>query len=227
MRCGNAHGAYTCRIGDVGELGELMLAEDPERADERNSHYPASSGAFRMPPGERYGDAWHCVGAGSHLRRTTDFRYFYVHLQDITVLPPCEPGEGSASFEWSSGQSGVDVASSAGELVSVRAYFDQRCSENMCKFSFRNSNSAARTSTHLYITLDGTIEGDLVELPVREAAWFTVPATGVPVRRACSTSGTLHLDRQGTSRVQLDAISAFVPCPGAPVDQAVFDLIGG
>ena len=79
------------------------------------------------------------------------------------------------------------------------------------------------------MTLDGDVDASdgPVDLQVVEAAWFTVPEAGSPVRRACSTSGTLHYDYNGLSSLELDAIGDFVSCPGDPVEDTMLDLIGG
>jgi hypothetical protein len=213
---------------ETGVLGQMLLIDDPAREAESTFDYSVyASGVFRMPPNDPYGDAWYCLGAGSDMLEDSGRHRRDVHLEAISKLPACEGGDGSASFEWMTSQASIAVTSDVAELAGPDFYSRARCFFDRCTFTFRDS--AADTSTHLYVIVDGDVnEGDgPVDLQVLEAAWFTVPASGTPVRRACSTSGALHYDHEGVSSVELDAIGDFVSCPGEPLPDAVLDLIGG
>jgi hypothetical protein len=225
MNCtGNGIDGLSC---ETGVLGHMLLIDDPAREAQSTLDYSVyGSGVFRMPPDDPYGDAWYCLGPGSDMLEESSWQRLDVHLEAISKLPACEGGSGSASFEWMTSQSSVTVTSDVAELAGPDLAFRSRCFLNRCRFSF--GDSASDDSTHLFVTLDGDVdEADgPVDLQVLEAAWFTVPTSGTPVRRACSTSGALHHDREGVSSLELDAIGDFVACPGDPLPGAVLDLIG-
>lgn len=210
---------------ETGVLGQLLLIDEPGATDPIYDYF--ASGVFRLPPNDPYGDAWYCLGGGSRLLEASDHRRFDIHLTEISKLPPCEGGTGTASFEWMLSASNVTVTSDVAELAGPDLDRESRCFLNRCRFSFYDS--IARSVTHLFVTLDGNVvdANGSIDLQVLEAAWFTVPATGSPVRRACSTSGVLHYDYGASSSLELDAIGDFVSCPGEPLDEPTLDLLGG
>jgi len=210
---------------ETGVLGQLLLIDEPGATDPTYEDF--ASGVFRLPPNDPYGDAWYCIGGGSRLLEADDHSRFDLHLAEISKLPPCEGGSSTASFEWMSSDSSVTVTSDVAELAGADLDRESRCFENRCRFSFYDS--VARSVTHLFVTLDGKIvdANASIDLQVLEAAWFTVPSTGSPVRRACSTSGVLHYDYGASSSLELDAIGDFVSCPGEPLDEPTLDLLGG
>jgi hypothetical protein len=209
---------------DIGVLGQLLLIDDPAGSGD-SAMESFASGVFRLPPNDPYGDAWYCLGGGSYLREDEVESRFDVHLAQISELPPCESGTSTASFEWMISQPSA-VTSDVAELAAL-PLDRRRCFANLCRFGFYDS--ATRASTHLFVTLDGDVDASdgPIDLQVLEAAWFTVPEEGSPVRRACSTSGTLHYDYDAVSSLELDALGDFVSCPGDPAEDATLDLVGG
>jgi hypothetical protein len=213
------------RSCETGVLGQLLLIDEPGASDPMYRYF--ASGVFRLPPNDPYGDAWYCIGGGSRLLEADDHSRQDIHLAGISKLPPCQGGTGTASFDWVRSASTVSVTSDVTELAGTDLRRKSRCFLNRCRFSFYDS--VARSVTHLFVTLDGNVvdASGSVDLQVLEAAWFTVPATGSPVRRACSTSGVLHYDYGASSSLELDAIGDFMSCPGEPVAETTLDLIGG
>jgi hypothetical protein len=61
-------------------------------------------------------------------------------------------------------------------------------------------------------------------VPVAEATWLVQASTTEPFSMACSTEGTLNLNNNGPSTLQLAKVTGPVPCPGTPITNNSLDL---
>lgn len=212
---------------EVGYWGHVVLFPDPARESERTREYvPAKAGWFRAPPSDPYGDAWYCAGMGSDIEESKPRERIDLRLRDLTRVRACQGGPHSATFDGSGGASRRFISSTLAELTDEDYAVRKYCWLNRCRFRF----TGRATSLYLYLTVDTPLE-DVTEpgvLDIVEADWFVGPSDGFPVRRTCTTSGTLAYEpsTRSITTVQLDGLSALETCPGEPVRRASVDLVG-
>jgi hypothetical protein len=63
------------------------------------------------------------------------------------------------------------------------------------------------------------------QMEIREAIWLSIPKSGMPIAYACTTSGTVRYDPNGTSTVTVQNLSDLAPCGGTPAMPASTKLI--
>ena len=61
-------------------------------------------------------------------------------------------------------------------------------------------------------------------VPVTEATWLVQASTTEPFSMACSTEGTLNLNNNGPSTLQLAKVTGPLACPGTPITNNSLDL---
>ena len=224
LNCYSWFGGHECVVATA--WGRTLLVHDEARSDERNTSYsPIGSGAFRMPPTDRHGDAWYCVGSGSDFEESSDNIRTETRLRNITRLPACAAGSESASFSWTGSGTTTDITSSLPAIAATNVATWLRCSQDTCRFRFTTGQTS---STHLYVTFDAPLTNLTAptELSVLDAQWFTVPDGGLPLSRTCTTSGTVQYDPNGPSTLQLSNLGAFVSCPGEKIANDTLDFVG-
>jgi hypothetical protein len=59
---------------------------------------------------------------------------------------------------------------------------------------------------------------------VTEATWLVQASTTEPFSMACSTEGTLNLNNNGPSTLQLAKVTGPLACPGTPITNNSLDL---
>ena len=195
---------------------------------------PLSAGVFRLPATDSYGDTWYCIGAGSTLTQINDtgpigsLKSVQVSLRNITRLGDCgtTPGSGSlsAAMDYAPNSSNLfaDISGSISSWTGTGLTANQYCSGPFCNFRFRGSSQSH--FLHLTTTADNLGVNTTAPIPVTEATWLVQASTTEPFSMACSTEGTLNLDNNGPSTLQLAKVTGPLPCPGTAIPNNSLDL---
>jgi hypothetical protein len=195
---------------------------------------PLSAGVFRLPATDPYGDTWYCIGAGSTLTQINEtgsigsLKSVQVSLRNITRLGDCgtTPGSGSLSvamdYAPQSSNLFADISGTISSWTGTAFTANQYCSGPFCNFRFRGSSQSH--FLHLTATADNLGVSTTAPVPVTEATWLVQPSTTEPFSMACSTEGTLNLNNNGPSTLQLAKVSGPIACPGTPITNNSLDL---
>lgn len=182
---------------------------------------PITHGYFRMPPSDPFGDAWYCIGDGSHLTKhdsTYDF-----HFANITKLGDCTGPFGTASAEVQIGESFATQVTSSFSLLNLQAATGQQsCKDSFCTFTIYESESLSWVDVLTSVDVGTWSQPTLVTASLLRAAWFTQPDYDAPIQMSCAETGTLDFNPAEVTELSLTSMSDFVACPGTPVEPNVF-----
>ena len=217
-------------LGRTGRMTVSWLGD----AKPAGQAQPLSAGVFRLPSTDPYGDTWYCIGAGSTLTQINDtgsigsLKSVQVSLRNITRLGDCgtTPGSGSLSvaMDYAPQSSALfaDVSGTIASWTGTHLTANQYCSGPTCNFRFRDT--AQSHFLHLTATVDNLGVSTTAPVPVTEATWLVQASTTEPFSMACSTQGTLNLDNNGPSTLQLAKVTGPLPCPGTAIPNNSLDL---
>ena len=195
---------------------------------------PLSAGVFRLPATDPYGDAWYCIGDGSTLTQINDtgpigsLKHVQVSLRGITRLGNCgtTPGSGSlsAALDYAPNSSNLfaDISGTISSWTGTGFTTNQYCSGPYCNFRFRGPSQSH--FLHLTATADNLGVSTTAPVPVTEATWLVQASTTEPFSMACSTEGTLNLNNNGPSNLQLAKVSGPIACPGTSIPNNSLDF---
>ncbi len=216
-------------IGGSGRVTVSWLGD----AKPAGQAQPLSAGVFRLPATDPYGDAWYCIGAGSTLTQINDtgpiagLKTVQVSLRNITRLGNCgtTPGSGtlSAAMDYAPNSSALfaDISGSITSWAGTGLTANQYCAGPSCNYRFRGASQSH--FLHLTATADLSVN-TTAPAPVTEATWLVQPSTTEPFSMACSAEGTLNLNNNGPSTLQLAKVSGPIACPGTPIPNDSFDF---
>jgi len=195
---------------------------------------PLSAGVFRLPATDPYGDAWYCIGAGSTLTQIYDtgpignLKSVRVSLRGITRLGQCgaTPGTGSlsAAMDYAPNSSALfaDISGTISSWTGTGLTANQYCAGAFCNFRFRGPSQSH--FLHLTATVDNLGFSTTAPVAVTEATWLVQASTTEPFSMACSTEGTLNLDNNGPSTLQLAKVAGPIACPGTSIPNDSLDF---
>jgi hypothetical protein len=210
---------------EFGVCGQILVTT----AQQSGFPKPILAAVFRPPAPDPYGDAWHCAGAGSQWAVGRDTSSRYITLAGITRLPSCDAsGSGTATITWDGPKSQGTVTSSASELSGTNLSVSGHCAFERCLV--RAQTLAQDRSVHLFLHARGDFGPpsgmpNTQQMEIREAIWLSIPKSGTPIAYACTTSGTVRYDPNGTSTVTVQNLSDLAPCGGTPATPASTKLI--
>lgn len=207
----NPHG-YDLTIGGQGRFW-LVRAGSRQPKGTPN---PLARGVFRMPPDDPFGDAWYCVGEGSSLTESAEeTNRLTLSLKNLTRLPVCPLGDGSASFSTEALTAEITSSFSllAGSELRTNA---RRCDGPFCSFRFSSALHIRRFYLRAAASV-GTPTPTSTPTDVSEA--FIVVQVNDPATLflTCASSGTISYGHQGTTHVELGQMSETLRCPGEPI----------
>ena len=214
--------AFDLELGIYGRM--VLLHEDAKQP--KGTPNAVHGGFFRMPPDDRFGDAWYCIGESSSIVQSAENDTFDISLQNITRLPSCSPGAGALSIR--AGLEGLELSSNFGDLGSPNQYaVEQSCTGTFCTFLFQDGETT-ESKNWLYLTPAESV-GDYfmptaTPTAVASATLFHQPTQGSTVTVSCTESGSITYDPMAETRIDLDAMSDFFACPGEPLADGTLEF---
>lgn len=225
-------GAFPFASGLVWSLGGRRggkLIATWEGTEDPLAH-TLTGGFVRTPPYDPFGDAAYCVGEGSRIVATPDSEDAAdtVELRNLTRLPSCENGTGTASITDVDNVAQINTTIAGYAMIDADA-MDNHCQGRDCQFLFKELGDGTdyrslvlhlRTAEDVYYNAAPT----LVESDITEAFWVLVRADG-SMELSCASGGSLYFDPDGETTVSLTGIGEPVPaCPGETVEPDMLDI---
>jgi hypothetical protein len=193
-----------------------------------------SRGAAK-PAGDRFGDAWYCVGAGSKYTQRdaqgSSPKRVELGLRNLTRLPSCSGHLGSTrvSANIKGGLGRTTVTSSDAALAGTAfTSFDRSCGGTACQFSFDDAAAMRHGLLDVQVAsaFSGTFGAGPESRSIASATWFaTADATSNGVGMRCASTGMVEYDPSNGAQVELTDAGPFVSCPGQAVTEDSLDFV--
>jgi hypothetical protein len=217
--------AFDLELGVYGRM--VLLHRDVKQP--KGTPNPIHGGFFRMPPDDRFGDAWYCVGDGSSIVQSAENDTYDVTLRDVTRLPSCANGAGTLSVRYGLDQ--FALTSSFDNLGSPNPYaVEQSCEGTFCAFLFQDYDTVE--SKHwIYLTPSESVGSYYMPTStptgVASAMLFHQATPDSNVEISCATSGSITYDPMAETHIDLEGMSDYFACPGEPIadDELEFTTI--
>ncbi len=214
--------AFDVELGIYGRM--VLLHRDGKQP--KGTPNAIHGGFFRMPPDDRFGDAWYCVGDGSSIVQSAENDNFEVALRDITRLPSCTSGTGTLSVRI--GPEDFELSSSFDDLGSPKQYaVEKSCDGTFCRFLFQDGDTTE--SKHwLYLTPSESVGSYFMPIDtptgIASAILFHQATQDAAIAISCAESGSISYDPAAETRIELDAMSERFACPGEPLAEDVLQF---